>query len=203
MSCQQYSLRLSRYLDNDLEGKELEDLLEHLSGCKECYQELDAYEQLRELFQEADGEHGFPEPTREWRTVLLQDLEPVQKDLAGEGEPLGKRAAIRNDTEAREPRSSFPAWLGRLFSSPPARGFLRYALPLIILSVAATWWVQNASDQGIDVNELVPAENFAMAFQDDDAYPEDLYVMQHTAHQPGIRTGDELPMIQNVAGLSR
>lgn len=44
--CDEYAVKTLRYLDNDLEGQELEDFLLHLDSCASCREELEAEKEL-------------------------------------------------------------------------------------------------------------------------------------------------------------
>jgi anti-sigma factor RsiW len=45
-SCDEYSIKTLRYLDEDLEGQELEDFLSHLDSCARCREQLEAEKDL-------------------------------------------------------------------------------------------------------------------------------------------------------------
>jgi hypothetical protein len=45
-SCDQYAIKTLRYLDEDLEGQELEDFLSHLDSCAWCREQLEAEKEL-------------------------------------------------------------------------------------------------------------------------------------------------------------
>jgi hypothetical protein len=45
-SCDEYAIKALRYLDNDLEGQELEDFLSHLKCCASCREHLEAEKKL-------------------------------------------------------------------------------------------------------------------------------------------------------------
>ena len=66
MNCTEYSPLVSRYVDEDLEGKELETFLEHLSGCAECQREVGSLEQLRGWLKTADAFQGIPGIKGDW-----------------------------------------------------------------------------------------------------------------------------------------
>jgi hypothetical protein len=45
-SCDEYAIKTLRYLDEDLEGQELEDFLSHLDSCAWCREQLEAEKEL-------------------------------------------------------------------------------------------------------------------------------------------------------------
>ena len=45
-SCDEYAIKALRYLDNDLEGRELDDFLSHLESCANCRAHLEAEKEL-------------------------------------------------------------------------------------------------------------------------------------------------------------
>lgn len=45
-SCDEYAIKTLRYLDEDLEGQELEDFLSHLDSCAKCREQLEAEKEL-------------------------------------------------------------------------------------------------------------------------------------------------------------
>jgi anti-sigma factor RsiW len=45
-SCDEYAIKTLRYLDEDLEGQELEDFLSHLDSCARCQEHLEAEKDL-------------------------------------------------------------------------------------------------------------------------------------------------------------
>jgi anti-sigma factor RsiW len=45
-SCNEYAIKTLRYLENDLEGEELEDFLSHLDSCARCREQLEAEKEL-------------------------------------------------------------------------------------------------------------------------------------------------------------
>ena len=59
MKCKEYAPLVSRYLDEDLEGRDLETFLEHLAGCEECQKEMEGVDRLRGWLQAADAYQGI------------------------------------------------------------------------------------------------------------------------------------------------
>lgn len=53
MNCEQASLCIKPFIEGKLEDDQLEDFLDHVCGCKECYEELDI------MFIVSEGLHGL------------------------------------------------------------------------------------------------------------------------------------------------
>ena len=45
-NCDGYAIKTLRYLDEDLEGQELEDFVSHLDSCARCREQLEAEKEL-------------------------------------------------------------------------------------------------------------------------------------------------------------
>ena len=204
MNCTEYGPLVSRYVDEDLEGKDLQAFLEHLSECMECRKEVGALERLRGWFQAADSLQGIPEVSREWG---LEDL--LRKGESSEAmdcaEP--RSAAIGHEaSEDKRARSWGAVWIKRyLFPFPlPTRRVVRFALPLLVVSVVAAWLYSRKAGNWIDVRELQPSQVTTVLFPQEEAHHDvDMFVMQHTTHQPWADHGDEFPMIELASGSSR
>ena len=41
MDCKAYNKNIKRFIHDELDGRELEQFLIHLNGCKDCYEELE------------------------------------------------------------------------------------------------------------------------------------------------------------------
>ncbi|MGW8321442.1 MAG: anti-sigma factor family protein, partial [Thermodesulfobacteriota bacterium] len=84
MNCKEYAPWVSRYLDEDLEGKELVAFLDHLSGCSECQKEMEAVERLSGWLRAADAHQGIPEIRGEWglEDLLRRETSSEEIDLA-------------------------------------------------------------------------------------------------------------------------
>ena len=203
MNCAEYAPLISRYLDEDLEGKDLEAFLAHLGQCAECRKDLEQMDRLRGWLQAADAHLGIPEIRGEWG---LEDLLRLEASLEANdcAEPLSQRAGEGASAQDRT-RARSKAWIKRyLFPFPlvPAH-MLRFALPLLVAGVAATWLYTRMTSNWIDVHELqtVPATTATFPQAEDDQI--DYYVVQHATHQPWEQYGDEVPMLQLASMPSR
>ena len=43
MKCEEALTKIEAYIDHTLSGRELEEFLEHVKSCRECYDELETY----------------------------------------------------------------------------------------------------------------------------------------------------------------
>jgi hypothetical protein len=191
MNCTEYSPLVSRYVDEDLEGKELETFLEHLSGCAECQREVGSLEQLRGWLKTADAFQGIPGIKGDWG---LEDL-------------LG-REALSEAVDGAEQRKKSPrgeGWIKRIFfpSPLPAQNLMRYALPVLVVAVVAAWFYTRKTGNWIDVHQLQPLPVATVALPEEEGDEMDFFVMQHSTHQPWVDHGDELPIIELASGSSR
>lgn len=203
MNCTEYGPLVSRYVDEDLEGKDLEAFLEHLSECAECREEVGALERLRGWFQAADALQGIPEIRGEWRLadLLQKEASPEAIDSA---EPLSP-AFDRGASEHEKTKSWGAEWIKRyLFPFPlSTQRLVRFALPLLVVSVVAAWLYTRKTSNWIDVHELQPSQVTTGMFPQEEARDDvDIFVMQHTTHQPWADHGDEYPMIELASGSS-
>lgn len=195
MECREYALLVSRYVDDDLDGPEADELLRHLSGCPTCRSELGAVERLRSWLRAAE----VPQDVLEMfdRTTLadcVETWEPPVLSLPQVSRSRQWGAVI--DFLCRRPLEA----MGR-FSLGPAG--LRFALPLLLLGVAAGFWLARSAGTGktVDVRQLPSAVAMQTSLVEGDREPEpdSLYVLEHASQQPWVRYGDELPMIQLVS----
>lgn len=204
MNCTEYGPWVSRYVDEDLEGKELEAFLEHLSECAECRSEVGAIEKLRGWFQAADSFQGIPEMSGEWGLADLLRREQ-SSDAVDCAEPIF--AKIGHDASQHEPAGfRAAAWVRRyLFPFPlPTQRLVRFALPLLVVSVVAAWFYTRKTSNWIDVRDLKPSHVTTAVFPKEEARDEvNMFVMQHTTHQPWADLGDEFPMIELASGSPR
>jgi len=192
MNCTEYGLWVSRYADEDLEGKELETFLDHLSGCAECQREVGGLERLSGWLKAADAFQGVPDIKGDWGLAdLLEREEPSE--------------SVHRASEQRKERPWSAGWIKRfLFPSPlPAQNLMRYALPLLVVAVVATWFYTRKTGNWIDVHQLQPLSVATVAFPEEEGHEMDFFVMQHSTHQPWGNHGDELPMIEMASGSSR
>lgn len=197
MNCTEFGPWVSRYVDEDLDGQELEAFLEHLAGCAECQKELVALDRLRGWFQAADAFQGIPETRGRWGLshLLLQPEESREPtDYAETLAPMIGREILAQG----KARALGTGWIKRYSPPFPALGrpFLRLALPLLVVTCAATWLFTRNTTDWIDVRELQPSPPLAVAFPQEEGHEMDFFVMQHAAHQPWADHGDEFPRIE-------
>jgi anti-sigma factor RsiW len=194
---------VSRYVDDDLEGEDLEAFLEHLSECAACREEVGALERLRGWLHTADSLQGIPEMSGEWGLAdLLQKEE--SSEATDSAEPIS-RAISREAASTGKEGSRAAAWIRRyLLPFPvPTQRMVRFALPLLVVSVVAAWLYTRETSNWIDVRELQPSQEITAMFPQEEAHREvDMFVMQHTTHQPWANHGDEFPMIELASGSS-
>ena len=62
--CDAYSADIQLYLDNELNDKEQEVFLSHLTSCSACQEELDAQRELSRVLQQARPLYSAPESLR-------------------------------------------------------------------------------------------------------------------------------------------
>ncbi len=199
MKCMEYASRISRYLDDDLEGKELRVFLAHLGDCAECRRELAEMDRLRGWLQAADAHRGIPEIRGDWGLEDLLRMEGSRNAVDSVG-PFSERVGQEAPAESRG-----WAWIKRYlvpFPLAPAP-VMRFALPLLLVGVVATWLYTRNDSNWIDVHELktVPATTASFPQAEDDEI--DYYVVQHATHQPWEQYGDEVPMLQLASMPSR
>lgn len=72
-SCDQYAIKTLRYLDEDLEGQELEDFLSHLDSCAWCREQLEAEEQLSAILHRARPLYSAPVALRDRLAASMID----------------------------------------------------------------------------------------------------------------------------------
>ena len=198
MNCTEYGPWVSRYADEDLEGKELETFLDHLSGCASCQREVGGLERLSGWLKAADAFQGVPDIKGDWGLADLLEREEPSEAMDG-AEPFHRASEQRK----RSPWST--GWIKRsLFPSPlPAQNLMRYALPLLVVAVVATWFYTRKTGNWIDVHQLQPLPVATVALPEEEGHEMDFFVMQHSTHQPWAESGDELPMIEFASGSSR
>jgi anti-sigma factor RsiW len=196
MNCAEYGPWVSRYVDEDLEGKELDAFLEHLSDCRECQREVRALERLTGWLQAADALQGMPEITADWG---LEDLLRQEQSVAEAGRAELFLATVdRSAFDPRKPRRWSLGWIKRyLFPlALPARNAVRFVLALLVVAVTAIWLTTRKTSDWIDVRDLQTVSSTTVALPEEEGHEMDFYVMQHTRHQPWADNGDELPMVE-------
>jgi hypothetical protein len=203
MNCREYAPWVSRYLDEDLEGKELVGFLDHLSGCTECQKEMEAVERLRGWLQAADAHQGIPQIRGEWG---LEDLlrNEVSSEAIDSAEPLLSRAGRVAPAQGRA-WSGTKEWINRnLFPFPLVpRQVMSFAVPVLLVAVVAAWLYTKQAGKWIDVSELQALPTAAVSFPEQEGVEIDYFVVQHATHQPWEQYGDEVPMLQLASMPSR
>jgi hypothetical protein len=202
MACSRYGPLISRFLDEDLEKGELEGFLEHLFACELCQRDLKAFEKLQQGFQAVEQMDAVPEPAK---LFSLSDLGAVVRSGAG-AVPLaapalaGERGKAKASRGSGKPRES--AWLGTLSQYIFPQNFLRYAVPMIAFLLVGVWMYPDRSEDQVDVRELPASRSLSahLAKQETDRGNVDLYLMQHAANQPWAQYGNDVPLVQRVAG---
>jgi anti-sigma factor RsiW len=70
-SCDEYAVKTLRYLENDLEGPELEDFLSHLESCANCRAHVEAEKALSATLHRSRPLYSAPAALREWVAVAV------------------------------------------------------------------------------------------------------------------------------------
>lgn len=203
MNCKEYAPWVSRYLDEDLEGKELETFLDHLSCCAECQKEMAEVDKLRGWLHAADAYQGIPEIRGEWG---LEDLlrREASSEAIGAAEPLasatGQPVPARGGAWSRSRE-----WIkSTLFPFPLVpRQVMGFAVPLLLVGAVATWLYTRQTGKWIDVSELKPMPTETASFPEEEGDEIEYFVVQHATHQPWEQYGDEVPMLQLASTPSR
>ena len=202
MKCAEYAPWVSRYLDEDLEGEDLEVFFDHLSGCAACQKEVAEVERLRGWLQAADALQGIPEMRGDWGLEELLRRE-ASSEAVGSVQPLTSRAG--RPASGRRTMSRDRGWIRRyLFPFPIApRQVVRFALPLLLVAVVATWLYSRQTSDWSDVHDLNALPKSTVSFPQEEADEIDYFVVQHATHQPWERYGDEVSMLQLASVHSR
>jgi len=214
MSCSEYGPLVSRYLDDELETRELEAFIDHLSHCDACQQEIESFEQLRGWLQAADALHGFPEPNMDGcvRRILEQSsfveaaspAVQIGEVSAHQIDEVAPRRAGRQERGRQGFGAALRDWLNRIFPHyPSVSGTWRLALPLLVLGLVGLWAYQEKTASWIDVKEISSAQVGSEAMPIREGTEEHLYVIEHTMHNPWVSYGDELPHIELATGAYR
>ena len=203
MNCKEYAPWVSRYLDEDLEGKEMVAFLDHLSGCTECQKETEAVERLSGWLQAADAHQGIPEIRGGWGLEDLLRRETSSEEIDS-AETLASRAGQAASAQERAGSRS-KAWIKRyLFPFPLVpRQVMGFALPLLLVAVVAAWLYTRQTSNWIDVSELQILPAATVSFPYEEGNEIEYYVVQHATHQPWEQYGDEVPMLQLASVPSR
>jgi anti-sigma factor RsiW len=65
-SCDEFAVNTLRYLDNDLDAQEMEDLLSHLDSCPSCRERLEAEKKLSATLHRSRPLYSAPAALRDW-----------------------------------------------------------------------------------------------------------------------------------------
>jgi anti-sigma factor RsiW len=77
--CDEYRVKILRYLDNDLRGRELDDFRSHLEACADCRASLEAEQALSHLLQRSRPLYSASAALRSRVSAVLQHSElPAQ-----------------------------------------------------------------------------------------------------------------------------
>ena len=131
---------------------------------------------------------------KEGSSETMDRAEPISKTMGHEAAKQKKEG------------SQGAAWIKRyLFPFPqPTQRMVRFALPLLVVSVVAAWLYTRKTGNWVDVRELQPSQVTTVMFPQEEADREvDMFVMQHTTHQPWANHGEEFPMIELASGSPR
>ena len=75
--CDEYSVKILRYLDNDLQGYELDDFRNHLKACADCRASLEAEQALSNLLHRTRPLYPAPLALRSrLSAAVMQPHEP-------------------------------------------------------------------------------------------------------------------------------
>lgn len=203
MNCKEYAPWVSRYLDEDLVGKDLMTFLDHLSGCSECQKEMEAVERLSGWLRAADAHQGIPEIRGEWglEDLLRRETPSEEIDFAeAPASTVGRMAP-----ELGRPWSGSKEWVKRnLFPFPLVpRQVMGFSVSLLLVAVVATWLYTRQTGKWIDVSELQILPTETVSFSEEEGDQIDYFVVQHATHQPWEQYGDEVPMLQLASMPSR
>jgi hypothetical protein len=203
MNCREYAPWVSRYLDEDLEGKELVAFLDHLSGCAECQKEAEAVERLSGWLQAADAHQGVPEIRGEWGLEDLLRRETSSEEIDSR-ETLALTAGRVDPAQGRA-WSRSKEWIKSNFFPFPLvpRQVMSFALPLLLVAVVATWLYTRQTGKWIDVSELQILPTATVSFFEEEGDEIEYFVVQHATHQPWEQYGDEMSMLQLASMPSR
>jgi mycothiol system anti-sigma-R factor len=82
-SCDEYSVKILRYLDDDLQGKELDDLRAHLEACADCLATLQAERALSSLLCRTRPLYSAPDPLRSRVSAIVTEYSESKPGRAG------------------------------------------------------------------------------------------------------------------------
>lgn len=199
MGCSEYEPFLCRYVDDDLDRTETEKVLEHLSDCRACQKELETMERLRTWLHAANSYEGILQIGQE--SSLLRALESwdAEDQDADAWQPVVPQGPGRLKGSIGDLKRLPWRALELLLNFLPSSRIWRYAIPLLLVAVAALLWMGGDRGKKVDVRELPASAFMTVRLSDQGTDETDFYVLEHTSQQPWLRYGDELPMIQFVS----
>ena len=72
MKCEEALTKIEAYINHTLNGRELEEFLEHVQNCPSCYEELETYFIVHEVTQQLDDNSS--ESVLDFKDLLEQDI---------------------------------------------------------------------------------------------------------------------------------
>jgi hypothetical protein len=93
-SCDEYAIKTLRYLDEDLEGQELEDFLSHLDSCAWCREQLEAEKELSATLHQSRPLYSAPVALRDRVAAVIRNPRS-SRDQASNYEPASRNLRER------------------------------------------------------------------------------------------------------------
>jgi len=200
MECSAYAPLLSRYVDDDLEPAEAEQVLQHLSSCPQCQKELEVLERLRAWLHSAHSFEQIPEVQQEQFILhALESWDIEEGEQVAAGQPPAWSHLERLKKSAEGSRRSMWKPLDALLGVLPSPGIWRFALPLVVVAVGVFLWMSRDQRKTVDVRNLPAPAPLIASVSQQETDETDFYVLEHTSQQPWSRYGDEVPVIQLVS----
>ena len=81
--CDEYSVKILRYLDDDLQEKELDDLRTHLEACADCRASLEVERALSRLLHRTRPLYSAPDPLRSLVSAIVTQHSQSKRGRAG------------------------------------------------------------------------------------------------------------------------
>jgi anti-sigma factor RsiW len=81
--CDEYSVKILRYLDDDLQEKELDDLRTHLEACADCRASLEVERALSRLLHRTRPLYSAPDPLRSLVSAIVKQHSQSKPGRAG------------------------------------------------------------------------------------------------------------------------
>jgi len=207
MGCARYGPLLSRYLDDDLQGVELEGLLAHLAVCPGCRKEHKDLEKLQTWLKVADAFETVPDVLEQGGlSDFIKKWEARIEETPGREGESGTRRFFPESVRTRDRRPGMSSWLGAFFSPLFSRNSWRFAFPMMALVILGLWlYPGDLGNNRIDVQDLSPTQLLTTKLPQKELHNDnmDLYIIEHTTQQPWEDFGYHLPMVQQVSGAAR